>query len=137
MSSSQNSYFGKLEKRLRGLAMGTSSLNPVHVFASCFGIASLAGIAHLLRSGQELTVRTVVAAGLYSGAMGTVIGLLWYNYFISSNIYFLIGVSGLAGLGGVSLIDVITQIISKGGVNIIVRPKQHELENPSEADQGD
>jgi hypothetical protein len=99
------------------------NLNPIHVFIACFSLASVAGISSLVRSGKELTVRTILAAGCYSGLLGLVIGLLWYNYFAPANIFFLIGVSCLAGLGGVSLIDVIVQVIARGGVNILIQPK--------------
>lgn len=90
-------------------------LTPIQVFLSCFTIASLAGLAALLRSDKPLTWRMIIAAMLYSGIFGLMIGLCWYNYFGGSdNLYFLIGVSGLAGLGGTSLLDFVVQGISKG-----------------------
>lgn len=89
-------------------------LTPLQVFLLCFGISSLAGIAALLRSNKQLTARTIASASLYSGLFGLVIGLIWYNYFAPTNLFFLIGVSGLAGLGGVSLLDVLLQLIASG-----------------------
>jgi len=90
-------------------------LTPLEVFASCFSISSLAGLASLLRSGKPLTWRLVAATLLYSGIFGLVIGLLWFNYFGGqNNIYFLIGVSGLAGLGGTTLLDFIVQGLANG-----------------------
>lgn len=90
-------------------------LSPLEVFIACFGISSLAGLAELLRSGRPLTLRELASSLLYSGVFGLVIGLLWYNYFGGhNNLYFLIGVSGLAGLGGISLLDFIVQGVSKG-----------------------
>jgi hypothetical protein len=45
----------------------------------------------------------------------------------------LIGVSGLAGLGGVSLADVIVQLMARGGVKIVVQP--HEVAPPLGGDE--
>jgi hypothetical protein len=102
-------------------------LNPLEVFIYCFSIASLAGIAALLRSNKVLTARIIVSAALYSGLFGLVIGLIWYNYFAPTNIFFLIGVSGLAGLGGVSLLDVILQLITSGvNVRIHLEPDEDD-----------
>jgi hypothetical protein len=103
-------------------------LEPLYALTACFSIASLAGIAALLRSDKTLHWRTVLAAGLYSGLFGLVIGLIWYNYFAPANVWFLIGVSGLAGLGGVSLIDVLVQLIAKG-VNIRVTLEPEDDDN--------
>lgn len=90
-------------------------LTALQVFLSCFGISSFAGLAALLRSGKPLTWRSSIAAFLYSGMFGLVVGLLWYQYFGGKdNVYFLIGVSGLAGLGGMSLLDFAVQGIMKG-----------------------
>lgn len=98
-------------------------LDPFHVFLSCFSIASMAGIANLLRSDKPLSWRVCFSAAMYSGLAGLTIGLIWYNHFRETNIYFLIGVSGLAGLGGISLLDVVLRVIAKGGVNISIKPK--------------
>ncbi len=98
-------------------------LRPLEVLLSCLAIASLGGFFSLLRSQQPLTARGLVAATLYSGLIGLVIGLLWFNYFAPANLFFLIGTSGLAGLGGVTLLDVVVNVIAKGGVNITIKPK--------------
>lgn len=103
----------------------SSKLSVFEVLASCFTISSLGGLAALLRSGRSLTGRVVLSAVLYSGIVGLVIGLVWYQYFSGQdNIYFLIGVSGLAGLGGTTLLDFVVQVLSKGGVNIHISPKR-------------
>lgn len=95
---------------------------PWWVFLSCFGMSSIAGLAQLLRSGQKLTVRTTASALLYSGMAGLIIGMLWFNYFDGTgNLYFLIGISGLAGIGSASVIDFLTQLIAgQVGLNIRV-----------------
>lgn len=107
---------------------GRVDMNPklgvIEVLTSCFTISSLGGMAALLRSGKVITWRTGASAFLYSGIMGLVIGLVWYQYFSGQdNVYFLIGVSGLAGLGGTTLLDFVMQVMAKGGVSIIVVPK--------------
>lgn len=111
-------------------------LTPLEVFISCFSISSLAGAAALLRSGKALTWRAVTAAILYSGIFGLVIGLLWYNYFGGqNNVYFLIGVSGLAGLGGTSLLDFAVQGIANGFNIKITTSSDGDQEDPP-ADAG-
>lgn len=109
----------------------SDKLSPLHVFASCFCIASFAGLASLLRSKKQLTGRLLVSAFLYSGLFGLVIGLLWYNYFGGQdNLYFLIGVSGLAGLGGTSLLDFVVQGVANGfNIKITAERGDDEEEN--------
>jgi len=98
-------------------------LNPLHVFIAAFIIAGLGGLAALLRSARAITWRTALSALLSSGLMGLTISLLWYNYFEDKqNIYFLLGLCGLAGLGGVTVIDFALKIAKKGGLNIVIKP---------------
>jgi hypothetical protein len=103
-------------------------LDPLHVLSSAFAISSIGGLAALLRSKQPLSLRTTVAAILYSGIVGLLIALLWFNYFKSSdeNLYFLLGISGLAGIGGTTVIDLAVQILRNGGVNIVIKPNDDE-----------
>lgn len=100
----------------------------LQTFAACFAISSACGIAAKLRKGDAVPTREWAVAGFYSGCVGLVIGLLWYNYWGPANPYFLIGVSGLAGLGGVSVAEIFVQIMSKGGILIQVR--SHEVNPP-------
>lgn len=72
-------------------------------------LSSLGGLASLLRSGKNINPREVFAALLNSGLIGIVIALLWWNKFGHDNLYFLVGVSGLAGIGGASVIDLAVQ----------------------------
>ena len=100
-----------------------SKYNALHVLFSAFGISSFAGLASLLRSDKEITVRMVVSAMLNSGILGLVIALLWYNYYEGKgNIYFLLGVSGLAGIGGMSMLDFVVETLNgKFGLTINIR----------------
>lgn len=108
----------------QGGQMGDDRFHALQVFLSCFSISSLGGLAALLRSGKKITVRAILSSMLYSGLVGLVIGLVWYRFLSGDeNIYFLIGVSGLAGLGGATVLDFVVQVITKGGLNITIRPK--------------
>jgi hypothetical protein len=111
--------------------------NPLHVFIAAFVIAGLGGLAALLRSARELSWRNALSALLSSGLMGLTIALLWYNYFEGKqNIYFLLGLCGLAGLGGVTVIDFILKIAKKGGLSIVIQPGDGDPDGP-EGDQDD
>lgn len=104
--------------------MEPDKTSPLEVLAACFALSSTGGLAALLRSGRRLDWRIVASAMLYSGLTGLVIGLVWYNYFDGrQNIFFLLGVSGLAGLGGTTLIDLLLQVFTNGGVTIEIAPK--------------
>ena len=107
-------------------------LTALQVFVSCFSISSFAGLAALLRSGKPLTWRNITAAFLYSGIFGLVIGLLWYQYFGGQdNVYFLIGVSGLAGLGGMSLLDFAVQgLLSGFNIKITTEGRDDDMQPP-------
>lgn len=97
--------------------------DPKLTLSAAFAISSLGGLAAMLRSNKQLTTRVVLSALLYSGMMGLSIALLWYNYFDGSgNIYFLLGVSGLAGVGGTTVLDFVVQALKHGGVNITITP---------------
>lgn len=108
-------------------------ITPFNVFLACFSVSSLAALSALLRSGKPLTWRNVISTMLYSGMFGLVIGLLWYNYFDgANNVFFLIGVSGLAGLGGNSLIEFIVGGIAHG-FNVHLSTGQTESQEDKDA----
>lgn len=110
-------------------------LEPIRVFISAFGIASVGGLAALLRSNKPITWRTVLSATLYSGMFGLVIALLWYNYFDGQgNIYFLLGVSGLAGIGGTTVLDFLITTLKKGGIHIAISPGDEPKKPRQEGD---
>jgi hypothetical protein len=90
------------------------------VFLAAFAISSLGGLAALIRSGKELTIRAIIGALLYSGIIGLIIALAWYNYFEGAgNIPFLLAISGLAGIGGATVLDLI-KLFLVGKLNISV-----------------
>lgn len=103
--------------------------DPIRVMFTAFALASFGGLAALLRSEKVLTLRAIFAATFYSGITGLIIGLLWYNYFnAQGNIYFLLGVSALAGIGGTTVIDFLLQallrMIKSGGLNVTFGPNR-------------
>jgi len=96
--------------------------DPYKLFWSAFGIASFAGLAALLRSGKRVTITAVMSAMLNTGLMGLAIALLWYTKFADEkNLYFLIGVCLLAGLGGTTLMDFVFHLCKKGGFSIVIK----------------
>lgn len=76
-------------------------------------VASMGGIASLLRSGQEITTRLFAAALLNSGLVGLVVGLTMWSRYGGKDPYFIFGVSALAGLGGASSLDMLLQFARK------------------------
>jgi hypothetical protein len=96
-------------------------LDPLTLFIVSVLVSSLAGMAALLRSSQELTIRTVFSVLLNTGILGLGISLLLFTYF-RDNAYFLIGLCALAGLGGLTFVGFILQVIKQGGINITLSP---------------
>ena len=111
--------------------MVQEKFDAVKVLASAFAISSIGGLASLLRSQKPMTLRSVLSSLLYSGVMGLIIALLWYNILAdAANIYFLLGVSGLAGIGGTTVVDFIIQLIKRGGIDISIRPRSDDAAPP-------
>jgi len=75
------------------------------LFSLIFAGGSIGGLSALLRSNKRLTLRSVTSAMLNSGIMSLVISLIWWNNYRETNLYFLVGVSILAGLGGATTLD--------------------------------
>lgn len=96
-------------------------VQPMGVFVSSFLVAAFAGLASLLRTGAKLTTVSVISAILNSGLVGLGISLLWYTKF-QDNVYFLIGICVLAGLGGATTVDMILNSIKAGGFSLKIGP---------------
>jgi hypothetical protein len=82
-----------------------NDLDPYKLFSYIFGVSSVSGLAALLRSGQALTFRAVLSAFLNSGLFGVGIAMVWTHLYGMQYPWFMVGVSLLAGLGGISLMD--------------------------------
>jgi membrane-associated PAP2 superfamily phosphatase len=114
-------------QRWRGNStMTVETHDALKILLSCFAVASLSGLAVLLRSKRPLTVRNIVSAFLYNGLAGLIIGLLWFNYSPNQSPYFIVGVSGLAGMGFISLVE-FAQAIVVNGVRVIMKEKDSPL----------
>ena len=101
-------------------------LTPLEILVACFGISALGGFFSYLRSPEPFQCRYAIAATFYTGLGGTTIGLLWHNYFSPTNPLFLIGISGLAGLGGATALDILINLFKSGGVHITVESKEDD-----------
>ena len=99
------------------------------LLASVAAISSLAGLANYLRSDRPLTLRHVLSAMLYSGVLGFGVAACWMHFFGGNNVLFMIGVSGLAGLGGANLLDFVFLALHKG---LRIEVKLSEFKSPSE-----
>lgn len=92
--------------------------DPFAIGVLAFFGASVAGLAALLRGGEILTWRIVVAAFLHSGMWGVIIAFLLHQHL---NVPTLIAVAILSGIGGATITDIILVIIKKGlGVRVII-----------------
>lgn len=79
---------------------------PLQIIVAAGGIGALAGMASALRTQIALTGRYVgssVLTSVLTAVLTVLIG--WYYVQESKHIYFLLGVSGLAGYGGATLLD--------------------------------
>ena len=90
--------------------------DPLILFAASFGLASCAGLAALLRSGRPPTALQVASAMLNGGLLGLGLALLWYERF-RDNLYALVGMTVLAGMGGASFLDLALALAR----NLVVR----------------
>lgn len=93
--------------------------NACLVFVSAFGLSGFAGLASLLRSGSKLDVTTICTHFLNSGMLGLGISLLWYTKY-KENVYFLVGVCLVSGLGGMTMVDFVVTGLRKGTFNITI-----------------
>ena len=104
-------------------------LHALFVFFSAFGAASFAGLATLLRFPKKLSKLAVVSAMLNAGFMGLAISLIWYqNYRNAENVYGLIGVCVVAGMGGSTLTDLVISLLAGAGIQITIvhnRERRH------------
>lgn len=107
--------------------------NPMAVFLSAFGVSSFAGLAALIRNGKRPTRMDIFSAMLNSGLIGLALAMLWFHKF-QDNIYFLIGITILAGLGGATMVDFVLTLFraylgAAANVKIEEKPKAEEKKN--------
>lgn len=105
------------------------------IFTASFGCAAFAGLATLLRFASKLTRLKVISTMLNSGFLGLAIALLWFRQFEESkNIYGLVGICVLSGMGGSTLTDALISLLGAGGIRINII---HERDNHNEQNRDD
>lgn len=113
--------------------MAEDVLHALAIFCSAFGVSAFAGLATLLRFARKLSKLTVVSAMLNAGFLGLAISLLWYqNYRKAENIYGLIGVCVLAGMGGSTLTDILISLLSGAGIRVTIMHERERHESNSD-----
>lgn len=95
------------------------------LLASCCALSSVAGLAYLLRSGQVISWRTTLAALLWNGLAGLAMSSVGFHFLGEKNMYLLVGMSILAGIGSVSILDFLWQFLT-GRVSVSVRLDRSE-----------
>lgn len=107
------------------------------ILLSCTTVSAMGGLAAMVKRGKRVSMFVIFSTTFYNAMAGLIIGLLWYNYFLNANnVYFLIGVSGAAGIGGVTILDVFLQMLTGGGLKIVVKPVEENkpTDNKPETD---
>ena len=101
--------------------MDNEQLNALAVLLSAFGASAFAGAATLLRFAKRISKLAVISAMLNAGFLGLAIALIWYqNYRKAENVYGLIGICVLAGMGGSTLTDLFISILSGAGIRVTI-----------------
>jgi len=95
--------------------------DPTRLVGYTFVVSSLAGLTALLRSGQDITVRHIAASTLSAGLLGSGIMLVWWDWLDGRYVWFMMGVSLLAGLGGVNMIEFALQLIQTAARAYVMR----------------
>lgn len=94
-------------------------INSIWVFIAAFLVSALAGLAAFLRSPAKVTFRPLLTYFLNSGLLGLGISLLWFMKF-RDNLFFLIGICVISGLGGVTFVEYILLLFKQGGFSISI-----------------
>lgn len=82
------------------------------LFVFAFLISGACGVAWLLRSNLPINYRSVASAILNSGLLGLIVSLLWYRSYHEAP-YFLLGICGLAGIGGVATVEICSNFFTR------------------------
>lgn len=91
------------------------------VFVSAFGVSAFAGLATLLRFSRKIARIPIISAMLNAGFLGLAIALIWYqNYRKAENVYGLLGICVLAGMGGSTLTDLLISLLSGAGIRVTI-----------------
>lgn len=100
--------------------------HPIWVFLSAFGVSSFAGLATYLRFSRKLALLSFLSAVMNAGCMGLAIALIWYQHYRKSeNVYGLIGICVLAGMGGSTVTDIFWSVLSGAGIKVTITHEEH------------
>lgn len=105
------------------MPLSDSDPSPLQIVAAAVAIGGLAGMAQALRTQVALTGRYVgssVLTSILTAVLTVLIG--WYYVQETRHIYFLLGVSGLAGYGGATLLDAGVALL----VKIVGKAERHK-----------
>lgn len=115
--------------------LAEETIYSLSIFSASFGCAAFAGLATLLRFAHKLTKLKIISTMLNAGFLGLAISLLWFRQFQESeNIYGLIGICVLSGMGGSTLTDAVISLLGAGGIKINII---HERNSHNEQDHDD
>ena len=87
--------------------MPTKGIDPEKLFLMIGGLCSVAGLAQLLRSDKEITIRNVLSAITMSVVVGVGIAMIWYHQWGDESPWFLFGLSTFASIGGADVIKLV------------------------------
>lgn len=93
----------------------------IALFVAAFLLAAFAGMASLLRSPDAITFRSAASSFLNSGLAGLAVAMIFF-YNFHENMYALIGLCLVIGLGGVTMVDFLIHLFKKGGFSIKLGP---------------
>ena len=104
--------------------------HPLWVFLSAFGVSAFAGLATYLRFSRKMTRLGLLSALLNAGCLGLAISLMWYQHYRKSeNVYGLIGICVLAGMGGSTVTDILWSDLSGAGIRVTLTHDQDRNPN--------
>lgn len=104
--------------------------HPIFVFISAFGVSAFAGLATYLRFSRKMSLLGLSSAMLNAGCLGLAISLLWYQHYRNSeNVYGLIGICVLAGMGGSTVTDIIWSMLSGAGIKVTITHEHDRSHN--------
>jgi len=100
--------------------------HPIWVFLSAFGVSAFAGLATYLRFSRKMSRLGCLSAIMNAGCMGLSIALIWFQHYRKSeNVYGLIGICVLAGMGGSTITDILWSVLSGAGIKVTITHEEH------------
>lgn len=99
--------------------------HPIWVFLSAFGVSAFAGLATYLRFSRKVSRLGLISAMLNAGCLGLAISLIWYQHYRKTeNVYGLIGICVMAGMGGSTVTDILWSVMSGAGIKVTITHEQ-------------